>query len=254
MQEGLTIKDFFYLIKKRIIMISMTMTIVTLMTGVIILFLFKPVYEAKEYILIGDLHNTDRENSYEETQKIPRMMASSIDFIKSPIVLDAVKKELGLHDTPLEKKLFIENNKDSQIVTITAKDQNAELARKIAKTTVFISIEKMNTLLKFDGAKILEKSDDLIEKNNIAAALVIALIVGMFSGVGLAVVREQLDDSIKSEKTVEDLLDVPLLGEFSDKAKIRKSRREIPFYDDKERREVHAKEKTNQADRATTIS
>lgn len=256
MQEDMTIKGFLNLIKKRMILISVTAAIVVVVTGWAVFYIFEPTYEASEYILIGNLQNTNTENSYEETQKIPQMLASSVDFIKSPIVLSAVKEELDLRGTSLEEKLFIENNKDSQIVTITVKDRDEKLARNIAKTTAVISLEKMNTLLKFNQVKILEKNDGIIKKNNEVAALAIALIIGLLSGIGLAVIREQLDDSVKKEDDVENLLGMPLLGKFDSKIEFRKSSKEKRPYEeyDPERRQLVAKEKEKQVDQATSIS
>ncbi|MGG3449611.1 YveK family protein [Domibacillus aminovorans] len=256
MQSEMTIKDFFHLIKKRIIVISVIAAMVMVITAFVTIFLFRPVYEASEHILIGNLQITNAENSYEETQKIPQTLASSVDFIKSSIVLNAVKQELGLQEVSLEEKMMIENNKDSQIITIHVKDQDAELAKKIAKTTAAISIQKMNVFLKLNEVKILEQNEDPIKENNVVSSMTISLIVGVFLGIGLAVILEQLDDSIKNERTVEELIGLSILGKFDGKAKIQKSGKGIPNYKEfyKERRKFSAKEKKNQADRATTIS
>ncbi|MGG3800939.1 YveK family protein [Metabacillus fastidiosus] len=256
MQGEMNLKDFFQLIKRRMVLISVTAAIVVAITVLVISYTFKPVYEASEYILIGNLQNKNIENSYEETQKIPQMLASSVDFIKSPIILNAVKEELGLEGLALEEKLVIENNKNSQIITITVQDQDEKLARNMAKTTAVISIEKMNSLLQFDQVKILEKNDEIVKKNNGAAALAIALIIGIFSGIGLAVIREQWDHSIKRERAVEDLLDVPLLGRFNSKVEFRRSVQEdYPHAEhDDERGRYIVKEKKKQVDKATSIS
>lgn len=252
MQSELTIKVFFYLIKKRIIMICVTAAIVMTITACVLFFFLKPMYEAKEYILIGNLESKNIENAYEETQKIPRVMASSIDVIKSPIVGNTVKKELGLKDVSIEEKMLIENNRDSQVITIIVKNQDAELAKKIASTTATTSIEKINTFLKFSQAKILVENDSIVKKNNITARIAIVLIVGVFSGIGLAIILEQLDDSIKSEKMVEDLLNLPLLGKFDSENKVKQNRRNLPL--DKERRKFSVKEKKKEANRAPKSS
>lgn len=260
MQGEMTLKDFFHLIKKRIILISVTATILVALTALASFYMFKPVYEAKEYILVGNLQNKNEENSYEETQKIPRMLASTVDFIKSPVVLNTVKERLGLIGTSFEEKLAIENNKDSQIIVITVSNHEENMAKNMAKTTAAVTVEKMNSLLQFDQLKILEKSDEVIKKNNETAALAISLIIGIFAGIGLAVIREQFDSSIKQERSVEELLGVPLLGSFNGKVEIRKSRKGIYPYTERnhERRSliVHEKEeqKQKQVDKAAPIS
>lgn len=256
LQREMTLKDFFFLIKKRILLISVTAAVIVAITALAAFYIFKPEYEASEYILVGNLQNKNQENSYEETQKIPRMMASSVDFIKSPIVLNAVKEELGLKGHSFDGKLVIRNNKDSQLIIITVKDQDEKLARDIANTTAVIAINKMNGLLQFDQVKLLGKNDDVIKTNNELAALAIALIAGLLAGIGLAVVREQLDSSFKREGIVEELLGVPLLGSFSEKIELQKSgRRAYPYSDpDAERRSLVVQEKKKQVDKATEVS
>ncbi|MBD7908754.1 YveK family protein [Sporosarcina gallistercoris] len=256
MQREMTLKDFFLLIKKRILLISVTAAVLVAITALATFYIFKPVYEASEYILVGNLQNKNQENSYEETQKIPRMLASSVDFIKSPIVLNAVKEELGLKGQTFDGKLVIKNNKDSQLIIITVKDQDEELARSIANTTAVIAIDKMNGLLQFDQVKLLGKNDDVIKTNNELAALAIALIIGVLAGIGLAVIREQLDSSFKREGIVEELLGIPLLGNFSVKLELRKNGRGAYLTNDPdyERRSFVVKEKKKQVDKATEVS
>ncbi|KIL77234.1 YveK family protein [Bacillus badius] len=254
MQRDMTIKDFLQLMRKRALLVSMTAMLAVIITAVANLYIMKPMYEASEYLLIGNLQHTNMEASYEETQKIPQMLASSVDFIKSPIVLDAVEEKLDLKASSLKEKLFIENNKDSQIITITIKAQDQKLAKKIAKTTAMISIEKMNALLKFNQVKILEKHNGINEKNNMGAVLVIALMAGIGFGIALAVICEQLDDSIKREHVAEELLGAAVLGTFNRKAELLPNRQEQRFQRGRteERREPHADEK--QVDKATSLS
>lgn len=255
-QREMTLKDFFLLIKKRILLISVTAAILVAITALAICYIFKPEYEASEYILVGKLQNKNQENSYEETQKIPRMLASSVDFIKSPIVLNAVKEELGLTGHSFDGKLVIRNNKDSQLIIITVRDQDEELARSIANTTAVIAIDKMNGLLQFDQVKLLGKNGDVIKTNNELAALAIALVIGILVGIGLAVIREQVERTIKRDESVESLLGVPLLGNFSVNLELRKIRKKAYFDNgpDCERRSFVGEEKNIQMDKAIEVS
>lgn len=222
MNEHIDLKTFFRIMKKRWLAIISTIICVFLLTLGLSIYVIKPTYEATENILIGKL--TKKDGQYGDSQELNMLLASTIDLIKSPIVLNSVKKRFNLEDDDLEKKLAVQNNRDSQIVNVVVRghdlDKTKEIANRIAKTTV----NKMNAQFDVQDIKLLSDNDtdpSIKVVGSLSLNIAIGLVIGLFLGVGLAMCREYWDESIKNVNEVEMTLGLPVLGQVN----LKKSKR-----------------------------
>ncbi|UOQ45413.1 Wzz/FepE/Etk N-terminal domain-containing protein [Halobacillus salinarum] len=204
MEERIDLKKFFRIIKKR----WMTIVLVTLgcflITGVISLYVMKPAYEASENIVVGKLKKDN--NSYGESQELNMLLSSTIDFIKSPTVLNSVKAQINIGDQKLNEKLTVQNSKNSQIVNVLIRDHDPDKAKLIAHTIAMTTVDKMNELFGVTDIDVLGGNNDgpTLEKvGSIELNLAIGITVGFLLGIGGAMVREHLDDSIHSDSDIE---------------------------------------------------
>jgi capsular polysaccharide biosynthesis protein len=214
MGQRIDLKKFFHILKKRVLIIILSIFFVTSIATVVSIYFVKPFHEATEYIIVGKEQN---ENSYTENQELNRILASAVDLIKSPIVLNAVNAELGNNDSlkELEEKISVQNNKDSQIIHIIIKETNPERSKEIAYYVGKVSVQKLNELLSVKNLKIVSQSESDISVKQVGNSFVniaIGFFVGLFMGIGLAMLREYFDNSIKDPLEVEEILDLPVLG------------------------------------------
>lgn len=221
----MSIKELIAVLRKRFWLIFTTGLLVSITVSLAFFYIVKPSYEASEFLLVGDLQTTKDVSSYEEIQKIPQLVASSVDFIQSPVVLAAVENEMGLDRSTLEKTLAVENKKDSQLITITVVDKDPQQAKEIANVLAATAIQKMNDVMKFSQVKLLEKNNHVSEKSNVLLHYSIAVLMGFLAAVGLALLVEQFDDSVKSEAKVEELLGAPVIGIFKQQERKRRPKK-----------------------------
>lgn len=224
MDERIDLKKFFHIIKKRIVTIILTVLCVSLLTVGLSIFILKPTYEATENILIGKL--TRDVANYSDTQELSMLLASTIDFIKSPIVLNSVQKELNINDAELEKKIVVQNNRNSQIVNVVVRGDDEESSKLLAHTIAKTTVSKMNELFDVRDIKLLSDQDgDPSVKiiGSLSLNIAIGVAIGIFLGVGLAMFREYWDDSIKNVKEIEVIAGLPVLGQINLKKSNRKS-------------------------------
>lgn len=216
MDDKTDLKKFFVMLKRRRVIIAVTMLSFLFLSVIATFFVIKPTYEASENIVVGKLKK--EEGYYGETQEVYMLLASTKDFIKSPTVLTSVQKELEFKDDKLEEKIVVKNNKDSQIVSVIVRGKNPEQTRLIAETTVVTTVNKMNMLFGVSEIKVLADSEGQAEVERVGSnALNIAIgsIIGLLFGVGIALLREYFDDTIKDSKEVEEVLGLVLLGEIN---------------------------------------
>ncbi|SDN07807.1 Capsular polysaccharide biosynthesis protein [Fictibacillus solisalsi] len=221
MDERVDIKRFLQIIKRRAFLIILTAIGVSVLTAFITLFLIKPTYEATEYIMIGKQNTKD---AYTETQEFSRILASSMDLMKSPIVLDLVKNEMNLNTDlkKLEEQIALQNNKDSQIINIVVKETDVAYAKQLAHTLAKTSVAEINDLLNIKKVKMLNDSEEAVSVKQIGNPylnIIIGMFVGLFIGVGLAMLVEYFDDSIKDINEVERTFGLSVIGQVKMKQK-----------------------------------
>jgi capsular polysaccharide biosynthesis protein len=216
MDEKTDLKKFFGIINRRKWTVIITLFCVLTLTACVSFYLIKPTYEATENIVVGKFKK--EEGYYGETQEVYMLLASTKDFIKSPTVLNAVQKELNFKDKKLDEKIVVQNNKDSQIISVIVRDHDPERTKLIAETIVKTTVDKMKALFEISDLKVLTASEGSSEVERVGStALNIAIggLIGLFMGIGLAMIREYLDDSIKSMNEIEEVLGLPVLGSIN---------------------------------------
>lgn len=216
--EIFDLREFYEIIKKRIILI-ISLTLIAFLAGFVVnSYILKPVYQAKSEILV-----------YKDTGKdstTPQEIQTSINLIntynlliKSPLVLEKVGESLNLSDgetAGLGGKISVGSVKNSQVISITVQDSSPKRAALIANTLATTFQSEIKNVMDLSNVKVISKA-----KENAKAApvkpkksinIAIATIVGFFLSIGLALFIEYLDNTLKTEKDIEKVLALPILG------------------------------------------
>ncbi|KWW14044.1 capsule biosynthesis protein CapK [Peribacillus simplex] len=219
MNEKLKIKDFMRIIKKRLLIIILTAICIT---GFIIfssLYIMKPTYQYSTQVLAGSLSMDEKETSINKVQENRQLALSYMDIIKSPQIMIGVKKELALKASSYDllKQISITNRDNSQIITISVKDSDPETAKAIAQTVAMQSISKFKDITRVKQISILNdnemgQAELLFPKPKFIIA--ISIVIGIFAGMGLALLREHFDDSTYTDRELERL-GIPILGRLN---------------------------------------
>lgn len=217
-EEGVTLKKLVSILRRRLVTILIVAMSISMVTLLSVYYFVQPSYEANEYILIGNLDN-DSKDYYEENQKINRMVASSIDFITSPMVMNTVlqKNNIGKYD--LKDNLVVTNTKESQIIKITVTGDNPKIVKNVTQDVATTSVDKMGSLLKFKEVQVLSEDSTLITNSNKLLGSIIGCIIGLFLGIGAAIVKESFDPTIKESKEIENHHGLAILGQVDVKKK-----------------------------------
>ncbi|MGP4062873.1 YveK family protein [Halobacillus sp. H74] len=213
MREQIDIKTFFRILKRRIATVLVTTISITLLSGAFIYYFLKPTYEATEYILVGNLSND--EEVYVDPQTINRLIASTVDFISSPIVFQSVQTDMDLSQEELEEKITIKNKEDSQIISIVIRDTDQDRARELAQLISSTSVEEMKGSMGMENITILSKKEGTNKLEKIGDPVLnqlLATMVGLFCGIGMAMLKNHWDDSLQNLDQIEQELGLPLLG------------------------------------------
>ncbi|QNU03870.1 YveK family protein [Peribacillus butanolivorans] len=217
MEETISIKDIFQTLKKRWKIIMLLTLIAALISGTISYFLLTPVYQSSTQILVNQKQSENQLDSIQIRSNIDMINTYSV-IIKSPAILEKVIDDLKLPESvdQLSQKIIINSQENTQIFYLTVQDSDPSKAVEIANAVSGTFQKEIKDIMNVDNVSILAKAEVKENPTPVKPSpllnIAIAVVVGLMAGIGLAFLLEYMDNSIRDEKDIETLLDLPLLG------------------------------------------
>lgn len=218
MEEAISMKELFQLFRKRLWLILLITIIAATISAVISFFVLTPVYESKTQILVNQAKNDQQLYSNQAVQTNVQLINTYNDIIKSPAILDKVVKELKLDKSAvdLSGQIQVTSAQNSQVAEIVVQDTSAKRAADIANTTASVFQKQVPKLMNVDNVKVLSKAalgeNPSPVKPQPLLNVAIAIVVGLMVGVGLSFLLEYLDNTLKTEQDIENILELPVMG------------------------------------------
>ena len=218
MEETISLQEILKIIKKRLLLI-ITLTIVAVSIAIVLSFyILTPIYQVQTQILVNQKGSSEEVYSWTQMETDLQLINTYNDIITTPIILSKVIEELQIDATPeqLSNQITLSNGSESKVLYITVQDSNPEQAVNIANTTAEVFKEEIPSLMNVDNinilalAKVSENPSPV--KPNKPLNIAIGAVVGLMLGIGLSLLLEILDTTIKDEKDVEEILGIPIMG------------------------------------------
>jgi capsular polysaccharide biosynthesis protein len=202
--KEINLKDHFNIIKKRL-WISILIMIISASIGYLKNNLFTtPLYQSSTRIIVG----ADE-----------LMMKNLQVLIRDSSVLQLVINDMDLNRSPevLAQQLSVDSVENSQIVSISVIDTDPKIAAEIANTTVNVFKNEIPNIVGFDNVKLLTAAKINPSPINPAqnSTIIMAALVGLIIGIGIIYFLDSIDDSIRSNEDIENMLGLMVLGNVS---------------------------------------
>lgn len=200
MGEPISLIECIQIIRKRIAILLVLPLTTVLGSLLLSLLVLPPVYEASVTLMVGQ---RDLVKTYEEVARDRQILAGTIKLLNMGVQVDELKKQVK-----------IEAIKDSEIIKIRVENSDPELAKNIANTIATLFIARVGTLNNAADVTVVEPAVRQ-EKPVRPKILLNFSITGVLSvSVALALIffLERLDDTVKTNQDVEQVLALPLLG------------------------------------------
>lgn len=156
-------------------------------------------------------------NSGQMSQKL---VATYSQIVKSERIADAVieKLDLDLTAAQLNSKVSVSQLGDTEILKITVKDEDPELAALIANTESEVFQKEINDMMEVENVSTIDVAKVPVSpvSPNKLMNIAIATVLGMMVSVGLVFVLEFLDRTYKTPTDIERHLGLPILGAIPD--------------------------------------
>ncbi|WP_404405233.1 YveK family protein [Jeotgalibacillus malaysiensis] len=218
MEETISLKELFTTLKKRMMMIISIALLAVVIASIVSFFVITPMYQSSTQLLVNQEATEQQNVQVSDIQANLQLINTYNGIIKSPFILDQVAEQMNGQFTvgQLNQKITVQNEQNSQIVNITVEDESPYVAADIANKTAAVFQAEIANLMNVDNVNVLSQAVVTENQGPVSPQpflnMAIALVVGLMVGVGLAFLLEYLDNSVKTEQDIEQLLDLPLLG------------------------------------------
>jgi len=215
MQDKIQLKDFFRILKRRWLTMLLVIIIASMSITTICFYLLKPTYQASTQVLVNQATSKNVDEIANITQLNTQLISSYIDFIKSPMIINGVKDELKLtiSNKKLSEQITIDHNENSQFVTITVRNESSKTVSEIANKVALLSKDQAIKLMKGSSIQVLtEPSQSLKVFPKPLPVAAITILVSLLVGIAGAMLREYLDNTVRSEQDIQELIGLPIIG------------------------------------------
>ncbi|MGE6398523.1 YveK family protein [Bacillus cereus] len=210
MDKEINLKNLFTIIRKKIWIILLFTTFTTLGGAIYSMYVKTPLYASSARLIV---------QANAETMNTLKAM------VNEPVILEKVAVELNINRSvgALSGQISTESVQGSQIIRINVVDTDPLLAHKIANTTATVYKKEVANILNFNNVSILP--EDPVQKHsmpinvNHTKTIAITFLIGMVLSIGFIFLLDSLDETIKTERRIEQLLDIPVLGGISKMSK-----------------------------------
>lgn len=219
---ALNLRDFVKLLRARWITISVTALVVVV--GAITLSLVTtPLYQSTARLFVSTSSGTSINELYQGNLFSQQRVLSYTELLQGTTLAQRTIDKLGLDTTAedLDKRVSASAKPDTVLIELRVLDESPERARDIANTMAdeFVGMAReLETPQKGvapDARVIVEQRASLASKPvtpKTARNVALGAVVGVLLGVGLALLRDRLDNTVKDRQTLEDITHVGLVG------------------------------------------
>lgn len=212
--EELDLKELFMIFWNRKLEIIL-ITLIMIAIGVIYSYFFiVPQYSATTTLVLAQSSSTvDKNGEAAITQADltinSKLVSTYSELVKSKAVLSEVVESLGvegLKEDNIRNNITVQSRKDTEIIEITVKNLDPNLAAQISNKIAEIFSEKVVEIYSISNIYILDRAEPNENPCNInhVKDIVIFAFIGIVISAVFVLVANMLDTTIKTEQDIEN--------------------------------------------------
>ena len=218
MEETIDLREYFFILKKKLWIIVTSALVCGLISGLVSFFALTPIYQANTSLIVNkEVGNKVTEmTTTDDLNYVQKLAITYGEIIKSRAVITPTIEKLDLNMTyeELASAVSVTNVSDTQIIKISVQHENPKTAMKICNTIPSIFSEEVQRIVKASGVEVIDKA--ILPTNpikpNKKMNVLIAMVLGAMVSVFIIFLIEALNTKIKEPKDIEEKLGIPVFG------------------------------------------
>lgn len=227
--EGIkSVKEIISVLKKRLLLIIFVSIGTGAISGFFTYYTVAPKYQTSSDLLVAKVGDVEGVGDLDIRTNMD-LIDTYVRLIGNPVILNEVIKELNLSMSSgqLSGHINVANQDSTQILTITTTDTDPERAALITNTVANVFLEKLPELMQINNVKILNEAtvNSSPISPDIAVNIGIAVALGAIIGIGLVLLFEFLDTTVRTKADIEriNIKVIGTLSNISDKDRLPQS-------------------------------
>jgi succinoglycan biosynthesis transport protein ExoP len=215
------IRELVQIIRKRVWVIISFIVLAFFLSGIISMFFLDEIYESSTTLIVSKQSEGTKNDLQISDINLARNLVDTYSvIIKSNLVLESVLSDLNLNMTlgDLKSKIRVSAEGNTEIIRITVEDTVPERARDIANSLANVFIKEVNKLLKMENVQIIDiaRTPGSPVRPRVLMNIAIAGMLGLMAGLGLVLLVEYLDNTIKTPEDVLKYTQLSVIGSIPD--------------------------------------
>ncbi|MNI07782.1 Capsular polysaccharide type 8 biosynthesis protein cap8A [compost metagenome] len=219
----INMKSYLLLIKKRLWLVVCCVLVSTILASMYSNSNYRPIYQASTKLIVNSTLGQDQlgieRMDYGALGINLALINTYKEIIRTPAIMDKVVQRYPDLNTSTEELISIVNVSDlneTQVLTIVARHFSHDKAVKVvnAVSDVFQmeipKIMKVNNVTILNRAKTLENPIPMNSQSN--QYIIMGFIASLVVAIGIILLLEAMDDTLKTDEDIREALDVPTLA------------------------------------------
>lgn len=218
-EDNIGIERYINIFRNKFKVIFLIIMLFVLISTLINFCLIKPKYEIKSKIFIGkedEQNNGNYDNN--DVEMYRRLIGTYSEIMKSEdLIINAIEsKNLNLNSEEVYKKLKVTPRDETQIIEISYRDIDKERGLTLINSIINDFTEKSKELIPNGNVQVIEKAKLPTKpvSPNKFLNIFIAFILGIVFSIGLVLVLDFFDNTIKTREDIENDIGLILIGDI----------------------------------------
>lgn len=218
--DTIDLLEVFAIVRQHILIVILATVIAAVAGFSVSRFLLVPQYEASALMIVNTRQDTTANVTSDQINSATKLVSTYSIIIKSDTVLQQVINNLGLSLTysELQERVTVSAVDDTQVMKITVRSDNIEWARQVCEQITQIAPDVILESVEAGSVKLISQASanpDPVSPN-VKRNTALAAMLGLALSLGVIILREMLDNKIKTEEDVRKYLDMPVIGVIPD--------------------------------------
>lgn len=217
--EELDIKELFSIFWNKKVQIILIILIFMVIGIIYTVGFITPMYSSSTTLVLASSGNANSTNTNSITTTDvtlnSKLVSTYSELVKSKKILRQVISNLGINvnEGALRNNVAVKSVKDTELIEITVKNENAIYAEQIANEIAKVFTEKVKEIYNINNVQVVDEAEVSTAPSNInhTKDVVIFAFIGLVIAVAYVLIANMLDTTVKTAEDIEKGFGIPVL-------------------------------------------